>query len=44
MVQYGTGTVLYRTVPYRTVSVFVPYYKRIGTGTVQFEYNIVLPY
>jgi hypothetical protein len=46
---YGTlqvpySTVMYRTVPYHTVTVLVPYYTRIGTDTVQFEYNIVLPY
>ena len=43
-VQVQYNTVMYRTVPYRTVAVLVPYYMRIGTGTVQFEYIIVLPY
>ena len=29
---------------YSTVTVLVQYYTRIGTGTVQFEISIVLPY
>ncbi len=44
------GTVYY-TVRYRTVrcgavpvTVLVPYYKRIDTGTVQFEYKIDVLY
>ena len=44
MVQYRYRLVPYSTVPYGTVTVLVPYYKRIGTDTVQFEFSIVLPY
>ena len=40
MVPYMYRTVQNRIVPYRTVTVLVPYYERIGTGTVQYDYNV----